>query len=106
MPICSSRRVPPLFRFLALLAAVLVVCAAGGLSGAEQSAPPQQPASPQQSAPPEQAAPQQPTFRAKVELVRVDVSVTGRDDEPIADLKSDEFQVRQRATRRAGKRSS
>ncbi len=37
--------------------------------------------------------PQTPIFKAKVELVRVDVSVTGRDDKAIEDLKAEEFEV-------------
>jgi VWFA-related protein len=35
----------------------------------------------------------QPIFRAGVDLVRVDVSVTGRRDEPVADLTADDFVV-------------
>jgi VWFA-related protein len=41
----------------------------------------------------QEPAPQQPIFRAKVELVRVDVSVTGRDDEPVEDLQASDFEV-------------
>jgi VWFA-related protein len=37
--------------------------------------------------------PQQPIFRAKVELVRVDVSVSGRGDKPIEDLQASEFEI-------------
>jgi VWFA-related protein len=39
--------------------------------------------------------PQQPapTFKAKVNLVRVDVSVNGRNDEPLADLQASDFEV-------------
>ena len=78
-------RLPPVSRFLAFSAALLVVCAVGGIIGAQQPVP-QPPA-------PEQPPPQQPIFRAKVELVRVDVSVTGRDDETVDDLKAEEFEV-------------
>jgi len=39
------------------------------------------------------APPQQPTFKAKVELVRVDVSVTGREDKPVEDLQAADFEV-------------
>jgi VWFA-related protein len=46
----------------------------------------------QQSAP---EPPQQPTFRAKVNLVRVDVSVMGRDGEPIDDLQASDFLVKE-----------
>jgi VWFA-related protein len=34
-----------------------------------------------------------PTFRTKVDLVRVDVSVTGREDAAVADLKPSDFEV-------------
>jgi VWFA-related protein len=37
--------------------------------------------------------PQTPIFKAKVELVRVDVSVTGRDDKAVEDLKAEDFEV-------------
>ena len=36
---------------------------------------------------------QQPTFRAAVEYVSVDVIVTGHDDQPITNLKQDEFEI-------------
>lgn len=36
---------------------------------------------------------QQPIFRAKVELVRVDVSVTGRGDKAVEDLQASEFEI-------------
>jgi len=39
------------------------------------------------------AAPQQPVFRAGVKLVRVDVTVTGRNDQPMADLQPADFDV-------------
>jgi VWFA-related protein len=82
-------------RLLPALAAVLSVCGLVAL-GAAQNPPPPQPPAPQQPAtpPPQQPPePQQPIFRAKVELVRVDVSVTGRDEEPIEDLKAEDFEV-------------
>lgn len=37
--------------------------------------------------------PQQPTFRTGVRLVRVDVTVTGRDDQPAAGLQAADFEV-------------
>jgi VWFA-related protein len=37
--------------------------------------------------------PQQPIFRAGTDLVRVDVTVTQRGDEPVADLKMEDFEV-------------
>jgi VWFA-related protein len=48
-----------------------------------------------QNPPPEPPTPQQPTFRAGVRVVRVDVTVTGRDAQPVADLTADDFQVRE-----------
>jgi VWFA-related protein len=53
------------------------------------------PAARQQPAPPPDQPPQpdQPIFRAKVDLVRVDVSVTGRNDDPVADLQAADFLV-------------
>jgi VWFA-related protein len=38
-------------------------------------------------------APQQPIFRAGTALVRVDVTVTQRGDEPVADLKIEDFEI-------------
>jgi VWFA-related protein len=63
-----------------------------------EQAPAQQPSSqppPSQPAPAQQppAQPDQPIFRAGAELVRVDVSVTGRNDEPVADLQASDFLV-------------
>ncbi len=83
-------------------AAVVVAAAAayGGLSGqvsagaqAQAASPsPQQP--PAQQTPPAQDPPQRPpVFRAGVQLVRVDVTVTGRDDQPVADLQAADFEV-------------
>jgi VWFA-related protein len=49
----------------------------------------------QQAAPPgqQQPAPQVPVFRAGVKLVRVDVTVTGKGDQPVADLTPGDFEV-------------
>lgn len=52
----------------------------GPAAGPDQPGAPQEPAG-------------QPIFRAGVDLVRVDVSVTGRRDEPVADLTADDFLV-------------
>lgn len=40
-----------------------------------------------------QQAPDQPIFRATVDLVTVDVSVTGRGDQPVTDLQAEDFIV-------------
>jgi len=86
---------------LTFIAAVAVLRA----SPPGQSPPPagQQPPSPvQQAQPPVQQAPpagqqppaqQQPVFRAGVKLVRVDVTVTGKGDQPVADLTPGDFEV-------------
>ena len=42
--------------------------------------------------PPEEQA-QQPTFRAEINVVRVDVIVTDRDGNPVTDLQADDFEV-------------
>jgi len=55
---------------------------------------------------PAPAPPQQPTFRTGVNLVRVDVTVTGRGDEPVADLQASDFEIREDDVRRRLKRSS
>ncbi len=44
-------------------------------------------------APPAPQAPQAPVFRAGTDLVRVDVTVTQRGDEPVTDLKADDFEL-------------
>src|SRR5262249_17724776 len=46
------------------------------------------------------AAHPQPTFRAGIDLVRLDVRVTDRDGRPIRDLRQDEFEVVQDGRRR------
>lgn len=61
-----------------VLAAVWVV--AGGQATGQQPAAQEPP-------------PQQPVFRAGTALVRVDVSVTGRDDAPVTDLQAEDFEV-------------
>ncbi len=63
---------------------VLVVALATALSVAAVSLAGQQPADP---------PPDQPIFRTGVDLVRVDVSVTGRNDEPVDDLQAEDFLV-------------
>ena len=62
----------------------LVVClaVAASAAGAAQLLPTAQ-----------EPAPQQPIFRAKVELVRVDVSVNGRGDKPVEDLQATDFEI-------------
>jgi len=76
-----------LSRLLLALLAVSVTLTAGPVPA--QQPPPAQPEPAQQ--PP--AQPDQPIFRAGAELVRVDVSVTGRNDEPVADLQASDFLV-------------
>jgi VWFA-related protein len=76
-----------------LALALAIIGAPPGRLGA---ASPRWPHSPQtqqtqQAQPPQQA--QQPTFRGGVRLVRVDVSVTGNGEKPIADLQANDFEV-------------
>jgi VWFA-related protein len=61
-----------------------------------QQPPPQTPAQNppgQVQNPPGQAQQPPPVFRGGVRLVRVDVTVTGRGDKPVADLAAEEFEV-------------
>src|SRR5688500_203726 len=54
------------------------------------------PASAQEPQPPTAPQPeQQPVFRTRVNLVRVDVSVFGRDDEPLEGLQPADFVVKE-----------
>ena len=53
----------------------------------------QRQAVPQQPQPPPEEQPQQPTFRAEINVVRVDVIVTDRDGNPVTDLQADDFEV-------------
>jgi VWFA-related protein len=69
--------------FLLVLAAVLLV-PAGSLVA--QDAP---------AAAPPPAAPQQPTFRSRVDSVVVDVNVTDRRGNPVTDLTTADFEVRE-----------
>jgi VWFA-related protein len=59
---------------------VLVLLLTAGISAQEQRPAPEPP-------------PQQPVFRAGTDLVRVDVTVTERGDEPVSDLKAEDFEV-------------
>jgi len=62
-----------------LLPAVLAASFVASVPASQSAQPPQEP--------------EQPIFRAKVDLVRVDVSVTGRDDQPVTDLQASDFIV-------------
>ena len=80
-------------------AALTVITAVAVLRAGQavQTPPPGQQAPPAtQQAPPagqQQPAQQQPVFRAGVKLVRVDVTVTGKGDLPVADLTPADFEV-------------
>jgi VWFA-related protein len=53
------------------------------------------PAMAQDPQPPTEPQPEQPVFRTRVNIVRVDVSVFGRDDEPIEGLQPEDFLVKE-----------
>ena len=95
VPAVGRAGFPPVFAAVAL-----TVAAALSLSAHQQapaSSQQQQPATQQQQQQQQQQQPapqqQQPTFRAGVRLVRVDATVTGKGDEPVADLKTADFEV-------------
>jgi VWFA-related protein len=75
-------------RFLPRLSMVLLAVSVT-LTAQSPGQPP--PAPPPAQEPAGQAQP--PIFRAGAELVRVDVSVTGRNDQPVADLQASDFLV-------------
>ena len=92
--------------FLVLAAAMAISFAVPRGAERDQSAPPaQQPPAqqkppaqqpPAQQQPPTQQDPdrqQQPTFRTGINFVRVDVIISGRDGEPVLDLKPEEFTI-------------
>jgi VWFA-related protein len=81
----GSRRTPTV-SIVAALAAVFVV-GLGARQAPPQGQPPQQPPKGQ----PQQ--PQQPTFKAGVKLVRVDVTVIGKGDKGVPDLEAADFEV-------------
>jgi VWFA-related protein len=65
-----------------LVPVLLVVTLAAAFLDAGATAAPQAP-----------SAPQAPIFRAGTDLVRVDVTVTERGDEPVSDLKAEDFEI-------------
>jgi VWFA-related protein len=77
---------------LAALVASATLVAQQAPSAPPQPAPPADQAAPA-GQPQEGGQPQQPIFRAGAELVRVDVSVTGRNDQPVTDLQATDFIV-------------
>jgi VWFA-related protein len=81
-------------------AAALAVMAAAAVLRAGQAAQAPPPTT-QQAAPAGQQQPAQqvPVFRAGVKLVRVDVTVTGKGDQPVADLTPGDFEVEEDGVR-------
>jgi len=79
----------------ALSRLLLVLFAVSVTVAAQQPTPP--PGAPAEPPPPAgqqpPGPPDQPVFRAGAELVRVDVSVTGRNDQPVTDLQASDFLV-------------
>ena len=97
-------------RFALRFAHLLLLAAAVGLTGlgthAQAPSPPsvsasaQDPAKPTDPPKPSDSQkpgeqPEQPIFRAKVNIVRVDVSVNGRNGEPLADLQPSDFEIKE-----------
>lgn len=72
-------------------AAALAVCLALGVLAAPGLRADRQPQEAAASTQPQR--PQPPIFRAGTDLVRVDVTVTGRDDQPVTDLRMADFEV-------------
>ncbi|MFO7694109.1 MAG: VWA domain-containing protein [Vicinamibacterales bacterium] len=104
MGLCGRRAAT--FARLGAAALTLVAAAAALRASPAGQAPPPPPQQTQPSGqlapPPGQQAPpagqqrpgqQPPVFRAGVRIVRVDVSVTGKGDKPVADLTADDFEV-------------
>ncbi len=80
-------------RTAAVVSALVVACA-GTLLGRQQPSPATPPAPPQQS-PPQSSPSPAPQFTAGVNLVEVDVSVTDRNHEPVTNLTSKDFEIRE-----------
>ena len=76
-----------------LLSRLLIVLLAVSVTVTAQQPAAPTPPPPQEPSPAGQQPPDQPIFRAGAELVRVDVSVTGRNDQPVADLQAADFVV-------------
>ena len=74
-----------------IAAACLAALACGVIVSARQAPVPVPAPAPQQTPAPVDG--QSPIFRSGVKLVLVDVSVTGNDDEPIADLTPEDFEL-------------
>ena len=75
-----------------ILFLTLVLLLSAG-SQAQRQAVQQQPQQQSQLQQPPEEQPQQPTFRAEINFVRVDVIVTDRDGNPVTDLEADDFEV-------------
>ena len=83
-------------RIVLVMAAALVALSAWPDAAAQAPPPAGSPPPPQAPAPPApapNAEVQPPMFRSGVKLVLVDVSVTGNDDEPLADLSPGDFEL-------------
>ena len=84
------RRVPSRLAARLLFLTLVLLLSAG--SQAQRQAEEQQPQEQQPQQSPEEQS-QQPTFRAEINVVRVDIIVTDRDGNPVTDLEADDFEV-------------
>lgn len=77
-----------------LFSTVSFLVAAASLAAGQSAPPPAGQAQPQQPAA-QQQPPQQPTFRARVDSISVDVTVVDKQGRPVTDLTIDDFEVRE-----------
>jgi VWFA-related protein len=80
-------------RFFRTMAVVAIALALGGVRGGAQQQPQQPPPPPQQQPPPPADPTQPPVFRTGINFVRVDVIISDKAGNPVADLKEADFDV-------------
>src|SRR5436190_8304894 len=82
-------RRPIIRRTLLTLPAIVVLCVVVMAQGGTP------PPVPPPSAPPGQQDPPQSVFRARVDSIGVDVTVTDKQGKPVTDLKAEDFEIRE-----------